>query len=55
MNAAQADALEKELLETGCSLLNVERLAAKHGLSVTWLNRFIGARRIRSRCKSVAT
>jgi hypothetical protein len=52
MKADQADALERELLETGCSMLNVERIAAKHGLSTHWIARFIGARGIRARCRA---
>jgi hypothetical protein len=52
MNATEADALEAELVQSTCSELEVTRIAAKHGLTPTWVARFIGARRIRMRCKS---
>jgi hypothetical protein len=54
MNAAQADALEAELLKSTCTELEVTRIAIKHGLSPAYVARFIGARSIRMRCKSHA-
>jgi hypothetical protein len=53
MKAAEADALEAELLQSTCSELELTRIGAKHGLSPHWLARFVGARGIRSRCKAM--
>lgn len=54
MNHKEADALERELLQSTCSELELTRIGAKHSLSTHWLARFIGARQIRSRCRQKA-